>query len=180
MSLRSKLGRQIEELIGALDRLNVRYALIGGLALAPHHVIRATQDIDLLIGAADATAADQELSRLGYRCLHRSEDAANYARADERVDVLYARRPAALRLLDGARELTTALGPLRVVSAEGLIGFKLQAFVNNPRRTQDLEDIRALIRANGDTLDRVELRNYFQLFGRSALLEEILRDLSPS
>jgi hypothetical protein len=37
---------------------------------------------------------------------------------------------------------------LKVVSAEGLVGFKLQAFVNDPSRTRDLEDIRALVRAN--------------------------------
>jgi hypothetical protein len=37
--------------------------------------------------------------------------------------------------------------------SEGLIALKLQGSVNNPRRTQDLEDIRALIRANRDTLN---------------------------
>ena len=48
--------------------------------------------------------------------------------------------------------LKTVLGELRVVSAEGLIGFKLQGLANDPRRTQDLEDIRALLRANRSTL----------------------------
>jgi hypothetical protein len=65
---------------------------------------------------------------------------------------------------------------LHVVSAEGLIAFKLQGFVNNPRRTQDLEDIRALIRANRDTLNLTEVREYFMLFERAALLEEILSE----
>src|SRR5260370_707672 len=85
---------------------------------------------------------------LGNRCVHRSEDAANYLRGDEGIDFLYAHRPASLRLLAEARERDTAMGRLRVVSAEGLVGFKLQAFVNNPKRTQDIEDIRALLRAN--------------------------------
>jgi hypothetical protein len=61
-----------------------------------------------------------------------------------------------------------------VVNAEGLIAFKLQGWVNNPRRTQDLEDIRALIRANRDTLKLTEVREYFALFDRAALLEETL------
>lgn len=39
-------------------------------------------------------------------------------------------------------------GELRVIGAEGLIGFKLQGWVNDPDRTQDLEDIRALLRTN--------------------------------
>ena len=55
------------------------------------------------------------------------------------------------------------------------IRLKLQAFVNNPRRTQDLEDIKALIAANRQALKMDEVREYFQLFNREALLEEILK-----
>ena len=66
---------------------------------------------------------------------------------------------------------------MRVVSAEGLIGFKLQALANEPRRTQDLEDIRALVRANRATLDLQEVREYFRIFDREPLLDEILRDI---
>lgn len=44
-----------------------------------------------------------------------------------------------------------------------MIAFKLQGFVNDPRRTQDLEDIRALIRAliraNREAVYRDELRD---------------------
>jgi hypothetical protein len=43
-------------------------------------------------------------------------------------------------MLEGVRvsatSIQTAFGEVRVVSAEGLIGLKLQGFVNNPRRTQ--------------------------------------------
>lgn len=99
---------------------------------------------------------EAELIGLGYRCLHRSADAANYARGDERVDFLYADRPIARRLLAAAPEQKTVLGEMRVVSVEGLIGFKLQGLVNDPRRTQDLEDIRALLRANRAALESPE------------------------
>ena len=63
---------------------------------------------------------------------------------------------------------------MRVISAEGLIGFKLQGLVNDPRRTQDLEDIRALLRANRSTLNMDEVREYFRLFEREPLLAELL------
>jgi hypothetical protein len=55
-----------------------------------------------------------------------------------------------------------------------LIGFKLQGFVNDPRRKQDLEDIRALIKANRSTLNVSEVQEYLRLFDREALLGEIL------
>jgi hypothetical protein len=70
----SRLGKQIEEVIATLDGIGARFALIGGLALAPHKVVRATQDVDLFMEADLADAVDTELKSLGYECLHRSSD----------------------------------------------------------------------------------------------------------
>jgi predicted nucleotidyltransferase len=170
----SRLGRQIEEVVATLNAMGARFALIGGLALAAHKVIRATQDVDLLTDAGIADQIDKALAKLGYRCAHRSAEAANYLRGDERVDFLFASRPIARRLLSDAAEHVTLFGVLRVISTEGLIGFKLQGLVNDPRRTQDLEDIRALLRANRATLNLSEIREYFRLFEREQLLDELL------
>lgn len=160
MTAVSRLGRQIAEVTAELRGIGARFALIGGLALASHNVVRATQDVDLLVDAEMADRIEAALIKIGYRCLHRSADAGNYVRNDERVDFLYASRPIARRLLAGAAELTTSLGVLRVISTEGLIGFKLQGLVNDPRRTQDREDIRALLRVNRAKLDMKEVREY--------------------
>lgn len=84
----SRLGAQIAVVAAALNAIGVGFALIGGLALASHIVVRATQDVELLAGLENGDAIDAELARLGYRCLHRSADAANYARGAERVDFL--------------------------------------------------------------------------------------------
>jgi hypothetical protein len=176
MASASRLGRQIEEIVDTLNRMGAPYALIGGLALAPYNVTRATRDVDLLIEGTRSTALDIELLGLGYRCLHRTEDAANYQRGDERLDFLYATRPIALRLLNGARKLSSLFGEIPVVSVEGLIAFKLQGVVNDPRRTQDLEDIRALMRANRAVLKLDELREYFRMFEREPLLAELLNE----
>lgn len=171
----SRLGRQLQEALACLERAGSSPALIGGLALARYNVVRATQDVDLLADALRADDIDRELGAVGYECLHRSPDAATYLRGDERIDLLYASRPAARRLLASAGAYQTPLGAVRVVALEGLIAFKLQGLVNDPRRTQDLEDIRALLRANRDTVDLPQLREYFRLFEREALLDEILR-----
>lgn len=172
----SRLGRQIEEATKALREIDAPFALIGGLALASHKVVRATQDIDFLVEADRADDIEAALLALGYARLHRSTDVANYTRGDERLDVLYASRPIARRLLHSAQDAGRAFAGLRVVSAEGIIGFKLQALVNDPTRLQDLADIRALLRANRASLDMHELREYFQIFDRESLLDEILRE----
>ena len=128
----SRLGKQLEEAIATLNGVGARFALIGGLALAPHKVVRATQDVDLLLEAGLADAVDRALTATGYKCIHRSADAANYLRG---------------------------------------------GWVNDPRRTQDLEDIKALIRANQSTLSMDEVRRYFTLFNHESLLREILNEL---
>lgn len=176
MTSSSRLGRQLVEALTLLNQIGARHALIGGLALAPHKVIRATRDIDLLVDLDDADRIEVELLKAGYGRLHRSDDAANYSRGDERLDLLYAHRPAARRLLDEAIEHSSALGNMRVISTEGLIAFKLQGFMNDSRRTQDLEDIRALLRANRSQLKLEEIREYFRLFEREGLLDEFLRE----
>ena len=172
----ARLIDQIREAVAAFVGLRTPPALIGGLALAAHQVVRATRDVDFLVDADDAERLHALLLGLGYQCIHRSEDAANYLRGDEGLDLLYAHRPEARRLLATAQERETGMGRLRVISAEGLVGFKLQGFVNDASRMRDLDDIRALLRANRGTLDMQEVRRYFALFDREPLLDELLVD----
>ena len=173
----SRLIQQIAEALAAFPASDSPPALIGGLALAAHQVVCATRDVDFLVAAEDADRLHVVLLGLGYRCVHRSEDAGNYLRGDEGLDFLYAHRPVARALLVGAEERDTAMGRLRVVSAEGLIAFKLQGFVNDPARQRDLEDIRALLRTHRGALNMVEVRGYFTLFDREALLDELIAEI---
>ena len=169
----TNLADQIREALTAFSDLQTEPALIGGLALAAHKVVRATRDVDFLVDADDADRLHRLLLGLGYRCLHRSADAANYLRGSDGLDVLYAHRPEARRLLAEAEPHETLAGRLRVVGAEGLIAFKLQALANDPSRGRDLEDIRQLLDSNAGTLDMGRVRRYFELFGREALFDEI-------
>jgi hypothetical protein len=172
----SRLADQIEQVLPAFSTLETPPALIGGLALAAHKVIRATRDVDFLVASEDAERVHALLLSLDYQCVHRSEDAANYVRRDEGFDLLYAHRPIANALLREALLRETPLGKLRVISAEGLIGFKLQAVCNDPSRSQDIEDIRQLLRANRAVLEMSQVRRYFELFERETLLDELLAE----
>ena len=172
-----RLADQMQEALAAFANIKTPPALIGGLALAVHHVVRGTRDIDFLVDAADADRLHGIVLALGYDCVYRSEDAANYLRGDEGLDLLYAQRPESMQLLLDAREHETGMGRMRVVDAEGLIGFKLQAHVNDPKRLRDVDDIRELLRTNRDSLDLQRLRRYFVLFNREAMLDDILAEV---
>ena len=109
------LVEQIREALVAFTRLQTPPALIGGLALAAHNVVRATRDVDFLVDADDADRLHGLLLELGYHCVHRSADAANYLRGEEGLDLLYAHRPIARKLLETADERDTPMGRLRVI-----------------------------------------------------------------
>ncbi len=172
-----RLVDQVREVLAAFEGQHLRPVLIGGLALAAHKVVRATRDVDFLADSDDADCLHDLLLGLGYRCIHRSADAANYLRGDEGLDLLYAHRPEARRLLDEAQVRDTDMGRLRVIGAEGLIAFKLQGYVNDAARHRDLDDIRALLQANRSSLDMQEVQRYFAFFAREPLLDELLADL---
>lgn len=169
-----RLFDQLAQALAAFRGEGISPALIGGLALSAHAVVRATRDIDFLVDGDDAERIDRMLVGLGYQCIHRSADAANYVRGTEGLDLLYAHRLVARELLAGAVERQTAMGALRVVDAEGLIAFKLQGYVNDPRRLRDLDDIHALMAANRARLDLGRVRAYFRLFDKEAMLDEFL------
>jgi hypothetical protein len=170
----SNLAEQISEALSMFARIGTEPALIGGLAVVAHQVVRATKDVDFLVEAEDANTIHDALLALGYQCLYRSEDAANYVRTTEGLDLLYAHRPLARRLLAQASERITPMGRMRIVNVEGLIGFKLQAFVNDATRTRDIDDIRALLKIHRATLNMDELQAYFVLFNKPDLLHELL------
>ena len=168
------LAAQIREALAMFARNETQPALIGGLAVVAHSVVRATQDVDFLLDADAAIKVHAALLDLGYTCLYRSEDAANYVRATEGLDLLYAHRPLARRLLSQATERDTPMGRLRVVSVEGLIGFKLQGYVNDATRLRDLDDIRALVKLHRASLDLDQLCEYFELFDQLELFSELI------
>lgn len=168
------LAGQIREALSMFARNGTEPALIGGLAVVAHQVVRATKDVDFLVEAEAADKVHVALLDLGYQCLYRSEDAANYVRGMEGLDLLYAYRPLARRLLEQATERETPMGRMRIISVEGLIGFKLQGYVNDATRIRDLDDIRALFKIHRASLNMDELREYFSLFNQLKLFDELL------
>jgi hypothetical protein len=61
--------RSIKAVARALDEAGVAYLVVGGVAVALHGYLRATQDLDLVIGLerGNALRAVEALSALGYR-----------------------------------------------------------------------------------------------------------------
>jgi hypothetical protein len=168
------------EIHGALRVAQIGHALIGGLALAAHGAARATVDIDWLAEGERDGDVDRILRERGYACLHRSPHAANYAAElpeRGRVDFLFARQAYGRAMLARAAAREILGQSIRVVDAADLIGLKVQASSNDPRRRHlDLADIARLLEAAD--LDLARVREYFRIFDREKELDALLAERS--
>lgn len=174
-------AKVINAIVGEFEAAGIRYALIGGFAMALRGVQRATMDLDFILLSDDVDRADAILSRYHYSRVFRSENVSHYLSADQawgRIDVLHAFRRPSVGMLQRAEMVRVDQEiSLRVVHIEDLVGLKVQAAVNDPTRADnDWHDIKLLLqaaRAQGATLDWELVADYLRLFGLSERLAEL-------
>jgi predicted nucleotidyltransferase len=171
---------QLRELHTALSQRKIVYCVIGGVAVNAHGAVRATHDLDLMLRAEDAPRARDVISTLGYRTLDAGREIESYVRARTRLDILLAQRSITLDLLARAQSIDYAGLSIKVIPLEGLLGLKIQAFNDDPRRLKDLQDIIDLVRLHRDDLKLDEVRAYFRLFDRETVLDDVLKSTRRS
>lgn len=165
-SLRNTLRLATE----ALDGVGVDCALIGGLAMAGLGVHRATMDVDLLIDGGQREVARSALQAAGFELQAETPEVLHFTGAGA-LDLLLANREPTQDMLRRARVLEPV--QVRCVGAEDIIGLKIQAYVNNPKRMlQDKADIAALIEKHSD-LDWARVKRYADLFDQWTAIEKI-------
>ena len=173
------LLRVISTLVGGFRSEGVDYALIGGFALGLWGVQRATLDLDFLVHRDSLPAIDGIMAELGYACRYRTDNVSQFVARDAllgEVDYLHAFRSASLEMLACAVERPVFGGHIRirVLRPEDLIGLKVQALHNDPRREPlDGADIRELMVLHADALDWSRIEAYFALFGREGLYRQL-------
>jgi hypothetical protein len=145
------------ELVQALDRLHVRYAVIGGIATSYRSHPRYTEDLDLLLEIPQLSLPGL-LDDLQARGFHFDPTTTIREWTREhltvlsfhgiRIDWLKPVIPLYQHILDAARAESWLGSSIRIASPEGLILTKLIAF-----RGQDQVDIENLLAANRGQLD---------------------------
>lgn len=155
----SDLGRAMADLRRALQALEGRYMLIGGLAVVLRGFPRHTDDIDVTVMGADASAA--ELGRLleeaGFEA--RIDDAIAFAEQNMvllcrhidtgiEIDLTLAYLPFEEEAIANAQPIEVEGVELPVARVEDLLVYKAVAF-----REHDQRDIRALVMLHRDEID---------------------------
>ena len=170
------LLESLRELSAILKAEGIPHALIGALAMAERGYLRATQDIDLIIAEENIRRTRELLTGRGYSVFHETDNVLQLS-GSVAVEILIARRPLGRELLESA--VNSESLPIPCVSTEGIIGLKIQAYKNSPKRIlRDQADIQALIEANDSDLDWVRLKEYADLFGEWEVLLDLKRRAS--
>jgi len=142
-----------------LDHLGVRYALAGGLAVGAHGYIRATTDVDFLVG-------EEAFEHHGLIVTFK----AGVPIEVEGIRIDYLSAVSLGKQLEEVLDHPTISEGLAIVPVEVLIYMKLVA-----KRRQDLVDVIELINAGAD-LKRT--RDYLQQYAQdlTPLLEELVNE----
>jgi len=128
---------QFNDVVRVLQHARIRYAVVGGLAVAIHGGVRTTKDIDLLVHPDDVEALVALLQADGYVANPRSIEFRGaglklrrlWKRVLEQedvlmVDLLLAEQPRHRRMLQNATLLPWGAGTLPVVRPADLIIMK--------------------------------------------------------
>ena len=171
----------MENIIKELDHARIKYALIGGFAIAMRGIQRATVDLDFILMLEDLDKADAIFTEAGYKRAFRSENVSHYISDDPvlgRIDILHAFRGPSLGMLDRAERISvTTKTSLPVVQTEDLIGLKIQAACNDPQRAlSDWADIQLLIQSSARSARPIDwelISDYLELFDQLDKLSSI-------
>jgi hypothetical protein len=165
--------RSVEAVVAALNAAEVRYLIVGGLAVNAHGYLRATRDLDLVIQleSANLRRGLECLFEIGYR-LAIPVSVEDFADASKREAWRVEKGMIVLKLwsddhrrtpvdvfvyepFDFSKEFEKAclseLQPgifARIVSLEALIEMKLVA--NRPHDLMDIEELRRVERLNNE------------------------------
>jgi predicted nucleotidyltransferase len=125
------------ELAAALEDRAIDYALIGDLALGPRGFPRGTIDVDFLVDANKVPRIRALMRERHAEVVVEDEEFSSYVDGGVRTDFQHARRPVSREMLTRAERVDFDGKSIVVIQAEDLIGLKVQAYHNNPKRLQD-------------------------------------------
>jgi len=127
---------EFKRLVTELQKLGVRYALVGGVAMAFYSEPRFTRDIDLLVDSDDFDKVKGFLEKDGYFEskspwtfrkvaieLHRYLKIAN-AEDEMMIDILVARDEVVRKIIQNAVEAESEEGEVRIANKKDLIWLK--------------------------------------------------------
>jgi hypothetical protein len=168
--------RVLTAFVDIFEREELRYALIGGLAVHAWGRVRPTRDADFAVDVVDAARITSFAESLGFVTTYASDAFSNHSHPDPswgHVDFMFlgGRTADAVFAARVPKEIVPGRAML-VASPEHLAMMKALAMKNFPHRAlYDGEDVRVLLSVPG--VDRESVRDYFERLGLLELYDAI-------
>ena len=172
----------LKTVINDLNQEEVNYGLIGGFALSVSGIVRSTVVIDLLMLSDDLPKLKTILSRYSYNCVFQNKNISQYVselKPFGQVDVIHAFREASVGMLSRKRKVSVLHEQeVNVLQLEDIIGLKLQAIRNDPRREAiDRSDIELILKHKHSESHDINwglIKEYYTLFDGENELQELI------
>jgi predicted nucleotidyltransferase len=159
---------------------NLRFLVIGGLAVVFHGYTRDTADLDLLVRTGDKDRWLALFGRMGYKTI---AERTNFVQLDPpaegawHVDLMLVKDESFVPMFEAAQPVEMYGAQLRIPSLNHLLALKLHALKNGhiERFSKDLLDVESLVRINAVDMSSEKVRQIFLKYGTLKLYEQISR-----
>ena len=163
-----KFKNILKNIICFFDKEKLEYALIGAFALKAYGYVRATQDIDFIVGRNARLKILPYLESIGYDTIYESDGYSNHLHPITnlgRIDFVYVQGETAEQIFSFTRRLLIFENmKIPVVCPEHIAALKIYAIKCNPaRKFKEFADIKQLIELTD--LELTDIRKYFDKYG---------------
>jgi hypothetical protein len=141
----------LKNICGRLEKLNIDYAVVGGMALVAHGYLRTTVDVDILLNQDGLKKAHEALEGLGYRPPFEGSKNLRDTQTGVRIEFLISGdypgdgKPKPVSFPEPS-DTSVEIDGIRYLSLNSLLELKLASGMTNPGRIRDLADVQELIR----------------------------------
>jgi hypothetical protein len=171
--------KTLELILKDFSQNKIRYSLIGGFALGLFGISRTTVDLDFLVHKDDVDKIDKIMKDYQYECVYSTENVSQYVSPVKifgEIDFIFAKGKISIGIIDRAVSMSIFDGKMiiKVARPEDIIGLKIQALVNNPKRElNEYLDIELLINHFKKDFDWKLIEEYFKIFKLEKKYKEI-------
>jgi len=176
--------RTLRNLARRLTEAQIDYAIVGGMAVAEHGLLRVTQDVDILLTPRGLDRFTKQCQSLGYKPAFEGAR-TTFLDLETRIRIEVLRtgdypgdgKPKPVAFPDPATAVQDIEG-VRVITLEKLIELKLASGLSAPHRLRDLADVQDLIHhlklplELASKLDQSVRAKYEELWRTQAPLDE--------
>ena len=161
----------------------LRFLIIGGLAINQYGYSRETADVDLLVCSDDRAKWLELLAAFGYGIFNDGGYFVQFSPPEQSawpVDLMLVQKKTFQPMDEASREVDVYGITARIPSLEHLIALKLHTLKNTRlhRFLKDFLDVENLIRINHVDLASENMRQLFLRYGTAELYEKISRSLA--